>query len=358
MTNFLLTGGGTAGHVNPLLTIASLLAQRNQTDRIFVLGTSVGLESRLVPEAGFPLLTIEKLPFPRSIGFRALVFPLKFWNAVRKVKSYIRQHKIDVVVGFGGYVSAPAYLAARSMKKPLILHEANALPGIANRIGNRFASAAGKAFQSSELAHSTFVGMPIRQEILDLASKKDPARARKFFGLKSDSFTLLVTGGSLGARSINQTIEQSRSIFSAAGIQVIQIVGGTSDLEDISEPEFRRIRYVDQMQLAIEASDFAVSRAGAATVSEFSAVGLPALYIPYPVGNGEQRHNLQDVLSQGGAITISDKEFTLEYVRSTLIPLLSDSKKIVQMSEATKGSGVLDGSERFISLIDEVLSRR
>jgi UDP-N-acetylglucosamine--N-acetylmuramyl-(pentapeptide) pyrophosphoryl-undecaprenol N-acetylglucosamine transferase len=156
----------------------------------------------------------------------------------------------------------------------------------------------------------------------------------------------------------NQTIEQSRSIFSAAGIQVIQIVGGTSDLEEISEPEFRRIRYLDQMQLAIEASDFAVSRAGAATVSEFSAVGLPALFIPYPVGNGEQRHNLQDVLSQGGALTISDKEFTLEYVRSTLIPILSDSNKISQMSEATKRSGVLDGAERFISLIDEVLSRR
>jgi UDP-N-acetylglucosamine--N-acetylmuramyl-(pentapeptide) pyrophosphoryl-undecaprenol N-acetylglucosamine transferase len=358
MTNFLLTGGGTAGHVNPLLTVASLLAEKNSVDSIFVLGTGAGLESKLVPEAGFPLLTIEKVPFPRTIGLWAMVFPFKLWKAVRQVKSYIKKYNIDVVVGFGGYVSAPAYMAARSMKKPLILHEANALPGIANRIGNRFASAAGKAFQSTVLAHATFVGMPIRREILDLASKKDPASARKFFGLNPDSFTLLVTGGSLGARSINQTIDQSRSIFSAAGIQVIQIVGGTSDLEEISEPEFRRIRYLDQMQLAIEASDFAVSRAGAATVSEFSAVGLPALFIPYPVGNGEQRHNLQDVLSQGGALTISDKEFTLEYVRSTLIPILSDSNKISQMSEATKRSGVLDGAERFISLIDEVLSRR
>jgi UDP-N-acetylglucosamine--N-acetylmuramyl-(pentapeptide) pyrophosphoryl-undecaprenol N-acetylglucosamine transferase len=358
MTNFLLTGGGTAGHVNPLLTIASLLAQRDQNDNVFVLGTSSGLESRLVPEAGFTLLVIDRLPFPRTISFRALWFPFKFWIAVRKVKNYIKDHGIDVVVGFGGYVSAPAYLAARSMKKPLILHEANALPGIANRIGNRFASAAGKAFQSTDLAHSKFVGMPIRQKIVDLASKKDPATARKFFGLNPDSFTLLVTGGSLGARSINQTIEQSRSIFSAAGIQVIQIVGETSELAEINEPEFCRLRYLDQMQLAIEASDFAVSRAGAATVSEFSAVGLPALYIPYPVGNGEQRFNLQDVLDQGGALTISDKEFTLDYVRSTLIPILSDSKRIATMSEASKRSGVLDGSNRFISLIDEVLSRR
>ena len=358
MTNYLLTGGGTAGHVNPLLTIASLLSDRKETDKVFILGTSAGLESRLVPEAGFPLLLIEKVPFPRKPDLWALVFPFKFWNAVRTIKRYIREHGINIVVGFGGYVSAPAYFAARQMRLPLILHEANALPGIANRIGNRFASAAGKAFRSTELAHAQFVGMPIRKSILDLAKEANPAAARKFFGLKSDSFTLLVTGGSLGARSINQTIEQARSILTAAGIQVIQIVGGSSELDDDSEPEFRRMRYLDKMELASEASDFAVSRAGAATVSEFSAVGLPALYIPYPVGNGEQRFNIHDVVASGGAITISDKEFTLDYVRSTLIPILSDAKRIASMALASKQEGVLDGSERFIALIDEVLSRR
>jgi UDP-N-acetylglucosamine--N-acetylmuramyl-(pentapeptide) pyrophosphoryl-undecaprenol N-acetylglucosamine transferase len=112
------------------------------------------------------------------------------------------------------------------------------------------------------------------------------------------------------------------------------------------------------MELALAASDFAVSRAGAATVSEFSAVGLPALYIPYPVGNGEQKFNLQDVLAAGGAVTISDAEFTPDYVRSTLIPMLSDSKRLAEMSESAKQAGVLDGTERFVALIDEVLSRR
>jgi UDP-N-acetylglucosamine--N-acetylmuramyl-(pentapeptide) pyrophosphoryl-undecaprenol N-acetylglucosamine transferase len=112
------------------------------------------------------------------------------------------------------------------------------------------------------------------------------------------------------------------------------------------------------MELALEASDFAVARAGAATVSEFSAIGLPALYIPYPVGNGEQKFNLQDVLAAGGAVTISDSEFTTEYVRSTLIPMLSDNKRLAKMSESARESGVLDGTERFVALIDEVLVRR
>ena len=358
MTNFLLTGGGTAGHVNPLLSVAAALLEKDGTNKVFVLGTSSGLEARLVPDAGLPLLIIEKIPFPRKPDLKVLVFPFRFLAAVRKVKGYIKQHNIDVVVGFGGYVSAPAYLAAKHAKIPLVIHEGNALPGIANKFGNRFASAAGKAFRSSDLTNSEFVGMPIRTAITQLAKNKDSMAARKFFGLKPDTTTLLVTGGSLGAKSINETIDKSRAVMKAAGIQILHIIGGTSDLPEISEPEYRRIRYVDQMELAIAASDFAVSRAGAATVSEFSAVGLPALYIPYAVGNGEQKFNLLDVLAAGGAVTVSDKEFDEQYVRSTLIPLISDSKKLALMSEAAKQAGVLDGTERFVALIEEVLSRR
>jgi len=358
MTNYLLTGGGTAGHVNPLLTIASALVKRNPSNRVFVLGTSEGLESRLVPEAGHPLLTIGKLPFPRKIGFYAIFFPFRFLKSVGQVKKYLRQYEINAVVGFGGYVSAPAYLAAKRLKVPLILHEGNALPGIANRFGNRFATAAGKAFRSAKLRHSEFVGMPIRPEITALATKKDVAAARKFFGLKAETTTLLVTGGSLGAKSINEIIDNSRSLLSAAGIQVLHIVGGSSEFSEVSEPEYKRLRYVDRMDMAIAASDFAVSRAGAATVSEFCAVGLPALYIPYAVGNGEQKFNLQDVLAAGGAIETSDRQFDEHYVRSSLIPVISDSKRLTQMSEAAKQAGVLDGTERFIALIEEVVSRR
>ena len=358
MTNYLLAGGGTAGHVNPLLTVAAALIQRSPSNKVIALGTKEGLESRLVPAAGIELLIIQKLPFPRRPGIWALVFPFKFFSAVSTIRRYIREHSINIVVGFGGYVSAPAYVAARLEKIPLVIHEANALPGIANKVGNRFASAAGKTFRSANMAHTEFVGMPLRPSIVALATKKDAPSARKHFGLRPDQFTLLVTGGSLGARSINQTIEASRALLAAAGIQLLHIVGGSSELDEVSEAQYARVRYLDQMELALAASDFAVARAGAATVSEFSAIGLPALYIPYPVGNGEQKFNLQDVLAAGGAVTISDSEFTPEYVRSTLIPMLSDNKALAQMSESAKQAGVLDGTERFIGLIDEVLARR
>ena len=358
MTNFLLTGGGTAGHVNPLLTIASALIAKDSANNVFVLGTSEGLESRLVPEAGLPLLLIDKLPFPRKLSFYAIAFPFRFFRCVRVVKSYLKKHEITAVVGFGGYVSAPAYLAAKQLKIPLIIHEGNALPGIANRFGNRIASAAGKAFRSADLANTEFVGMPIRPEITALANSKDVEASRKFFGLRPQTTTLLVTGGSQGAKSINETIERARAVLKAAGIQVLHIIGGSSELAEVSEPEYKRVRYVDRMELAIAASDFAVCRAGGATVSEFSAIGLPALYIPYGVGNGEQRLNLLDVLAAGGGITASDREFDDQYVRSTLIPLISDSKRLAEMSESAKRAGVLDGTERFISLIEQVVSRR
>lgn len=358
MTNYLLTGGGTAGHVNPLLTVADALRARKSEDRIYVLGTKEGLEARLVPAAGYPLLTIEKLPFPRKLSLWSLVFPFRFLRAVGKVEKMLIDNQIDIVVGFGGYVSAPAYLAAKRKKIPLVIHEGNALVGIANKFGNRFAAAAGKAFRSANMPNTEFVGMPLRPSIVSLASKRDVRSARTHFGLRPDSLTLLVTGGSLGATSINRVIERSRPLLSAAGIQVLHIVGGASELEEVSESEYRRVRYVNEMELAIAASDFAVARAGAATVSEFAAVGLPALYIPYPVGNGEQNFNVHDVVAAGGGISLADALFDEEYVRSVLIPLLSDSKRLKQMSEAASQAGVLDGTERFIALIDEVASRR
>jgi UDP-N-acetylglucosamine--N-acetylmuramyl-(pentapeptide) pyrophosphoryl-undecaprenol N-acetylglucosamine transferase len=358
MTNYLLTGGGTAGHVNPLLTVATALRERNPNNQIYALGTSSGLETKLVPAAGFELLTIDKVPFPRRPGIYAVVFPFRFLKAVRQIEKYFVEKDIQVVVGFGGYVSAPAYLAAKRKKLPIVIHEANALPGIANRWGNRFASAAGKAFRTADLPNSDFVGLPIRKEIIAVANQKDKKAARRFFGLDPDTITLLVTGGSLGAKSINQTIDNARGLFTAAGIQILHIIGGASELDEISEPDYKRIRYCSEMEKAIAAADFAVSRAGAATVSEFCAVGLPALYIPYSVGNGEQKFNIQELLAEGGGLTVEDDSFDEQYVRSTLIPIVSDGRALLKMAESAKKVGVLDGTERFIALIDDVMSRR
>ncbi len=355
MTTYLLAGGGTAGHVNPLLALADEIIVRDPGAKVIALGTAEGLEARLVPERGYRLETIDRLPFPRKLNLYALKFPLKFASAVERVVRLIRDERVDVVVGFGGYASAPAYEAARKTKTPIVVHEANALPGMANRRAAKYANAVGVAFESTPISNATFVGMPLRSEIARLVETKNVVDARKHFGLQTDTVTLLVTGGSLGAKRLNETLEQSRPALQAAGVQVLHIVGGRSDLEPLHLNGYCRIAYCDRMDLAIAAADFAVARAGASTVSEFAAVGLPAVYVPYPVGNGEQELNVANLASAGGGVVVKDSLFTADYVKDVLIPLLSSTKRMKQMSAAAKNAGTADGTERLYKLVQGVL---
>ena len=357
MTNYLLAGGGTAGHVNPLLALADFIRENEPDAKIIALGTEEGLESRLVPQRGFRLETVARLPFPRKPNLYALKFPLEFSKCVNQVAKLIRDESIDVVVGFGGYASAPAYEAAKKTKTPIVVHEANALPGMANRRASNYANAVGVAFESTPLRNAKLVGMPLRAEIEKLVETTDANSARKHFGLKSDEVTLLVTGGSLGAKRLNETIAASRAALAAAGVQVLHIVGERAELEDIREAGYIRLAYCDRMDLAIAASDFAVARAGASTVSEFAAVGLAAAYVPYAVGNGEQALNAKAVVQAGGGILVADKDFTPEWVLAKLIPLLSSTKSLVQMSKAARKVGVADGTKRLYQLVLSVLKR-
>lgn len=357
MTNYLLAGGGTAGHVNPLLALAEQIKIANPKDKVFALGTQEGLEANLVPEKGFPLLIVPRLPMPRKLNVYALRFPKLFSASVKKVENYIREFEIDVVVGFGGYASAPAYRAARNLKIPYVVHEANALPGYANRVGARNASAVGTTFSSTSLPNAVHVGMPLRTEISKLDREAVRTKAAKELGLDPNLITLLVTGGSLGAKRINDTVEQSREALSQAGIQVLHILGARSELEPLSEGSYHRIKYLERMDYAFAAADFAVARSGAATVSEFACVGLPAVFVPYPVGNGEQRLNAADLVDSGAAIICLDADFTPKFVESVLIPLLSNQDKIEHMSELAEKSAIRDGAERLLNLVNGVLKR-
>lgn len=361
MTNYLLAGGGTAGHVNPLLALADAIRADEPDAGVWALGTAEGLESRLVPERGYPLLTVPRLPFPRRLNAAALKFPRRYAQAVSQVVGYLKQHSIDVVVGFGGYASAPAYTAARRLGIPVVIHEANALPGLANRMAARRASAVGVAFRNTKLPGAHFVGMPLRREIESLAgglSLADRVAARAHFGLDESTTTLLVTGGSLGAKRLNDTIEAARPALKAAGIQVLHIVGDRSEFEAESAADFVRLKYCDRMDLALTAADFVVCRAGSATVSELTAIGVPAVYVPYPVGNGEQKFNVADVVDAGGGLMCLDADFTPEWVLSHLIPLISDSRARASIATAAKKVGVSDGSTRLLNLVRSVLVKR
>jgi UDP-N-acetylglucosamine--N-acetylmuramyl-(pentapeptide) pyrophosphoryl-undecaprenol N-acetylglucosamine transferase len=355
MTVYLLAGGGTAGHVNPLLATADEIRRTESDAEIIVLGTVEGLESRLVPAAGYELATIAKLPFPRAVSSAALNYPIRLMRAVGVVRRLIRDRHVDVVVGFGGYASAPAYLAARAERIPIVVHEANAIPGIANKLGALFTTFVGVTFAATPIAHATTVGMPMRREIAELDWGAMRPEARKFFGLDSRP-VLLVTGGSTGAARINSTIVESVRDIVDAGWQVIHTVGESREFVDPGVDGYHPMPYCDRMDLALAAADVVVARAGSATVSELSGLGIPSVFVPYPVGNGEQVKNATDVIAAGGAIICLDAAFTPDYVRATLIPLLHDEATLARMSTAAKSVGIRDGASRLATLVRAALA--
>ena len=361
MTTYLLAGGGTAGHVNPLLAVADALRARDPDAGILVLGTREGLEARLVPARGHELLFVDKVPFPRRPNRAAAAFLPRLRRAVAQVRGHLADRGVDVVVGFGGYASAPAYLAARRAGVPFVVHEANARPGLANILGARSAARVGVAFEGTRLRGGQVVGMPLRREIVDLDRAALRAEAAAHFGLDASRPVLLVFGGSLGAARLNAAFgadhgEAWRDVL-AAGWHLLHVTGERSELADPGAPGYALRRYVDRMDLAFALADLIVSRAGAATVSEISALGIPAVYVPYAVGNGEQARNAASAVAAGAARIIPDAAFTAERVRAEVVPLLTDDAARARMTAAAASAGTRHGTEHLVALIDGALAR-
>lgn len=353
---YLLAGGGTAGHVNPLLAVADALREREPDAHVLVLGTREGLESRLVPLRGYELLFVDKVPFPRRPDAAAASFPNRFRRAIGQVRAHLRDRRVDVVVGFGGYASAPAYVAARRERIPFVVHEANARPGLANVLGARRAAGVGVAFEGTPLRRSRVVGMPLRREIVTLDRDAHRAEAAAHFGLDPAKPTLLVFGGSLGALRLNEAFGGAWRDVLDAGWQLLHVTGEKSELPDPGAEGCAVVRYVDRMDLAFSLADLIVSRAGAATVSEISALGIPAVYVPYAVGNGEQALNAASAVRAGAAILIPDAELTADRVRSEVVPLLADEARRERMTRAAASVGTRSGTENVVALIDEALA--
>jgi UDP-N-acetylglucosamine--N-acetylmuramyl-(pentapeptide) pyrophosphoryl-undecaprenol N-acetylglucosamine transferase len=358
VTTYLLAGGGTAGHVNPLLAVADGLCARDPQAHTLVLGTKEGLEARLVPERGYELLIVDKVPFPRRPNGAAVAFPARFNRAVGQVREHIRTHGVEAVVGFGGYAAAPAYVAARREKVPFVVHEANAKPGLANVLGARRAAAVGVAFAGTPLRGGEVVGMPLRREIVELDRDTTRGAAAEFFGLDAARPTLLVFGGSLGAMRLNDAFGGAWRDVLDAGWQLIHVTGERSELADPGAAGYAQRRYVDRMDLAFALADLIVSRSGAATVSEISALGIPAVYVPYAVGNGEQSLNARSAVEAGAARLIPDAEFTAGRVRGEIVPLLHDDAALTRMRDAAATAGTRHGTENVIGLIDRALGER
>ena len=356
--SIVLAGGGTAGHVEPALALADALRRANPRIPITCLGTERGLETRLVPLRGYDLELIPAVPMPRSVNEQLLSVPGRLGGAVSAATAVLDRVRADVLVGFGGYVATPAYLAARRRGVPIVVHEANVRPGLANRIGVRLTRHVFTGQPGTKLAHATYIGIPIRREIAGLDRLALGDKARAHFGLRPDLPVLLVTGGSQGARSLNQAVVAAAAWIRSAGVQLLHIVGPRSDVDvppPGGEPPYVALPYLDRMDLAYAAADFALCRAGAMTCAELTAVGLPAAYVPLPHGNGEQRMNAAPIAEVGGGIIVDDAQLSPEWITDTLLPVLLDPELVAAMSRAAAGAGRRDADRRLAAEVIDVM---
>ena len=353
-----LAGGGTAGHVEPAMAVADALSALQPGIRITALGTARGLETRLVPERGYPLELVTPVPLPRKINADLFRLPGRVRRSVRETRAVLEAAGADVVVGFGGYVAVPAYLAARAARVPVVVHEANARAGLANRLGARFARRVLAAVPGSGLGRAEVVGMPLRPSITGLDRFGMRAEARAHFGFAEDARVLLVFGGSQGAVSINRAVSAAATDLAAAGISVLHVHGPKNTLDlptpEPGDPPYIALGYLNRMDLAYAAADLAICRSGAMTVAEVSAAGLPAVYVPLPIGNGEQRLNALPVVQAGGGVLVADDELTPAYVGTEVVRLLTDPSRLAAMTAAAAGVGHRDAARRVAEVVLEV----
>ena len=356
LLSVVLAGGGTAGHVSPLLAMADAIRQAAPEARITVIGTAEGLESRLVPAAGYELRLIERVPMPRRPNLDALRFPVRYPRSVRASRAILDQVGADVVVGVGGYVSTPVYAAARKAGIPIVVHEANARAGLANRVGAKHAAVVGTAFEGTGLPGARLVGMPMRSGIAQLDRAALRPQARADFGLGEDGPVLLVTGGSLGAASLNRAVLGAAPALGAAGVQILHVTGrGKAMLGEngrpFEAPGYTQVEYVDGMERAYAAADLVLCRSGAGTVCELAAVGLPSILVPLPIGNGEQRLNGAPLVAAGGALMVDDAQLSAAWILEEALPLITDPARLAGMEAAARAHGVRDAAQKMAELI-------
>ncbi|WP_420100001.1 undecaprenyldiphospho-muramoylpentapeptide beta-N-acetylglucosaminyltransferase [Corynebacterium sp.] len=356
-----LAGGGTAGHIEPALAVADAVRRARPDTRVTALGTTRGLETTLVPARGVDLELIPAVPVPRKVNKDLVTLPFRLVGALRRTRRTLRDLRADVLVGFGGYVSAPAYLAAKSLGVPVVVHEANARAGISNKLGVRLGGRALAATADSGL-DAEVVGIPVRDSLLSLDRSALRDEARDFFGLDRDRPVLLVTGGSQGAASINAAVEGAAGTLADAGIGVLHAYGRKNEAPTVppvdGAPAYVAVPYIDRMDLALAAADMVLCRSGAMTVAEISACGLPAVYVPLPHGNGEQELNARPVVAAGGGVVVPDAELDARRVAREVVPLLRDRERLQRAGDAAAAAGHRDAAARIAEIVISEAGKR
>ena len=317
MNRILFAGGGTAGHIEPAWAVSQVWQQRNPGDEIAFLGTKSGLEVTLIPERDGVLYLIPKVVAPRKLNFEAALLPFRIINSIIKTAAIVK--KFDVVVGFGGYVAGSAYIAAAILRKPIVVHDQNAKVGLANKFGAIFTKEIATAYPNSGLAGAKVVGNPLKAEIVEAAQQSNwqDARAKAKAALGVSGELVLILGGSSGSRAINEVISSS----DFGNRTVIHSLGKENELP-AATANYRPVSYIEDMATALLAADLVISRSGAIACSEFAALGKYALFIPLPIGNGEQVLNADELVAAHKAEVLQQSSFTTDWLSANLDRLL------------------------------------
>lgn len=349
MVNVVLAGGGTAGHTSPLIATAAAIRAAEPSAGLVAVGTARGLETKVIPAAGLPLELIPPVPLPRKPSVDLLLLPGRLARSVQAARKVLIETGAEVLVGFGGYVALPAYLAAKRLKLPIVVHEQNSVPGLANKVGAKFASEVYTAYPNSGLPNGEFIGLPLRPEITQLDRAAGREAACRTFELNPKLPVLLVSGGSQGARSINEAVREAFPALLSEGVQVLHVLGQknftaehTAMLDAETGAAYRPVPYVDAMEQAYAAADLMLGRSGAGTVVETAVVGLPTVLVPLPHGNGEQARNAESLVHAGGARLLADSACTGRWLTLEIPRMIKDADRLEEMGAA--GRALMPGN--------------
>ena len=371
----LLAGGGTGGHIYPALSIAESIKSIDPKAEFLFVGTAHGLESSLIPRSGYPLETISLYGFHRRLSWRNCKNIFLLAGSLLDVRSILRRFGPDVVIGTGGYVCGPVLLLAAWLGFPTLVQEQNAFPGVTNRILGRFVDVVAVGYEeaavkfSGRKARVVVTGNPVRQDLF--ASTKNRAAALQHFGFKPDKTTLLITGGSQGARSVNNAaLTLHRRLAGRSDIQLLHVTGQT-DFDEITknltrewlyftDPEQGRLvlPYLHEMPLALATVDLAVSRAGAIGLAELTLAGIPSILVPYPyAAENHQEINARALEKNGAALVIKETELTGDLLCDTVTALLEDRERLAIMAAAASAMGRRNAADDLAALAIELAVR-
>lgn len=340
------------------MNVADAIRRQRPEVTITAIGTARGLDTTLIPARGYELELIPPVPLPRKPNLDLVRTPGRVAAAVKAAGVVLDQVAADVVVGFGSYVALPTYLAARKRKIPIVVHEANARAGVANRVAARLTDEIFTASNSVKIAHARPVGMPLRPAIIQLDRSAARPAARAELGLDADRPTLLVTGGSQGAVRINQAMLGAQRELAESGIQVLHIPGPKNPVtvppRSAGEPPYVVLPYLEDMALGYAAADLVLCRSGAMTVAELTAVGLPACYVPLPLRGGEQGTNAEPIVAAGGGLLVADADLTPDWIVANVLPVLADPDRLAAMSQAAQRTGARDAADVMATRILEL----